>query len=426
MRPMDENMPFIIRYQTYAEGPMIYFFLLPIPIALISGFVLGWLVADMRRRKALTGEEESLRREIRDLSREIQRANDEKDRKREISLQIPALVRGLSGRRNPASLPSIAVRIAKEFFRASRVGYLAAEEGEAEFLFVEGVGFPPEWKGRRRFPAGEGLLGEAVLNRVLVTKEDYLVGRAAKPTTASSIEQSLVGIDVIAPIVDYGRIRGVLVIAGCSLALSEERQYVSMLADLVANAYRNAVDVQAVEHSAAIDALTGVYNRACFSQRFEAEIRTAKNYLRPVSIAILDIDHFKTVNDVHGHPAGDVVLRAFVDIVKKHTRSSDLVARYGGEEFVLVLGAAKEQALTHVENLRLKVRETPFPIPSSGEPLRITFSAGIATHPEDGDSTSDLIAAADAALYEAKSTGRDKVVCAQSVGIDGKPLHKSV
>ncbi len=405
---------------------MIYFFLLPIPIALVAGFVLGWLVADTRRKKVLSAEEDTLKREIRDLSREIQRANDERDRKREISLQIPALVRGLSGRRNPASLPSIAVRIAKEFFRASRVGFLLAEEDDPDFLFVEGVGFPAEWKGRRRFPSDEGMLGEAVQNRVLVTKEDYLVGRAGKPSSAASIEQTVVGIDVVAPIVDYGRIRGALVIAGGSPRLSEERQYVSMLADLVANAYRNAVDVQAVEHSATIDALTGIYNRACFSQRFEAEIRQAKNYLKPVSIAILDIDHFKAVNDAYGHPAGDVVLRQFAGIVRKATRSSDLIARYGGEEFVLVMGSTKEQARTHVENLRLAVRESAFRVPSAADPLRVFFSAGIATYPEDGEATSELITAADDALYEAKTTGRDKVVCAHSVGIDGKPLDESV
>jgi len=139
---------------------------------------------------------------------------------------------------------------------------------------------------------------------------------------------------------------------------------------------------------------------------------------------LLDIDHFKKVNDTYGHPVGDIILTSLGEILTKDIRSSDFAARYGGEEFTVVMRpASKEQANTLANNLRQIVESTEFRIPGQEHPLRVTISGGLATFPEDGTSTTELIQSADEALYEAKQTGRNRIVRAHQIGLDGSPVR---
>lgn len=158
------------------------------------------------------------------------------------------------------------------------------------------------------------------------------------------------------------------------------------------------------------DELTGLHNRRYFNERLVDEIDRAKRYGGRFSLLFADIDHFKTVNDSHGHRVGDAVLRWLGHLLQGRLRHSDVLSRYGGEEFAaLLLDTDKEKAAAIAENLRAAVAEAVSP----GEPpVRVTVSFGVATFNEDGHSLERLLEKADKALYCAKAQGRNRVCAA--------------
>lgn len=171
-----------------------------------------------------------------------------------------------------------------------------------------------------------------------------------------------------------------------------------------------AVMVQANE-VAQVDALTFLLNRRMIVQELQREILRAMRYDSPFSIALADIDHFKKINDVYGHLAGDEVLRQVAYQLRDHIRHPDIVGRYGGEEFLILLPntkslAAEEQA----GRLTTQVRETIIDLYE--HPLKITISIGIAQFQIGVDTWETLLKRADDAMYEAKNSGRDRWVVA--------------
>lgn len=160
----------------------------------------------------------------------------------------------------------------------------------------------------------------------------------------------------------------------------------------------------AMAQQAATDPLTGLPNRRSLDQTLAAQLAMAQREGRPFSVLMLDLDHFKAVNDTHGHGVGDAVLRSFAQRIQAQLRRSDVCARYGGEEFAVVLpGTASALALDAAERLRLAVAGAPL-VPN----VPVTVSVGAATWREDEDAAA-LLGRADAALYEAKRAGRDRV-----------------
>lgn len=163
------------------------------------------------------------------------------------------------------------------------------------------------------------------------------------------------------------------------------------------------------------DDLTGAYNRRYFNERLEEEMNRALRHNRPFSIAVIDIDLFKRVNDTYGHQVGDFILIHMVKFLQARLRKSDFLARLGGEEFVLLLpDTAGANAFTLMERLRMQLMESIFPYrdPITGEfiELQITASSGVATFPDDAKSGVALLEMADKALYAAKFRGRNAVV----------------
>lgn len=163
------------------------------------------------------------------------------------------------------------------------------------------------------------------------------------------------------------------------------------------------------------DPLTGALNRRAMFDLLKQEIVRDRRYGHPLALIVFDIDHFKQVNDVHGHAAGDAVLCHVADVARKIIRSSDSLARYGGEEFVIVTPETEEdEAMQLAERIRLELRSRE--IRANGSVLRVTASFGVtAVHPESADAEHAL-RLADLALYAAKAAGRDRVVRAQKSG----------
>jgi diguanylate cyclase (GGDEF)-like protein len=188
---------------------------------------------------------------------------------------------------------------------------------------------------------------------------------------------------------------GVLLLRWLPLAIKERGQADQRASDL--------------ETLAAVDWLTGLYNRRQFESLAQAELARSQRYMRPLTLMMLDIDHFKKVNDTYGHATGDRVLQALATVCLATKRDADIAARLGGEEFALLLpettaGAAAQFA----ERLRQQIRDCAPVV--EGEKLPITVSIGIAASSQTTAGVQPLLSNSDQALYEAKRAGRNRVV----------------
>ena len=171
--------------------------------------------------------------------------------------------------------------------------------------------------------------------------------------------------------------------------------------------YRKSME-QELRHRATHDHLTGLFNRVELEQYFQKELSRSKRYQHELSIFMIDIDHFKEVNDTYGHLVGDHILKKYAAFLQNTIRTTDLVARYGGEEFVVIL---PETSIKEAEELaeRLRVMTSNLNIELNEGTFNITISLGIATYPEHGQSYDTLLEHADLAMYRAKQDGRNCV-----------------
>jgi two-component system cell cycle response regulator len=168
-------------------------------------------------------------------------------------------------------------------------------------------------------------------------------------------------------------------------------------------------DRERLEQLASTDALTGCLNRRALSDALERELDRARRYSLVLTILMVDLDHFKWINDTMGHLVGDTVLRQLGDLLRREVRSVDAVARYGGEEFVIVLPeTGTHGALVFAERMRQRIQQ--FPCGDVTTPVRVTVSIGVASFPDQKiNSPESFLALADAALYRAKADGRNLV-----------------
>lgn len=163
---------------------------------------------------------------------------------------------------------------------------------------------------------------------------------------------------------------------------------------------------------ATTDSLTGLANRRHFMQTAEQELHRTERYERPISMLMIDADHFKRVNDTYGHDVGDTVLAALANMMRQSARKQDFVARLGGEEFAVLLPETpQDKAMEMAERLRAKIEASH--IETSAGTLRITVSIGVATYRKEDGGINRLLKRADDGLYEAKQSGRNRICCAE-------------
>lgn len=294
--------------------------------------------------------------------------------------------------------------VVQEAFQVSHVSILLLEDGELVLRAHEGLlkaCVPPG----HRLPATQEPWSRLLTTNGTIVEND--LSTTAESTRLFREEQSRLSI----PLISFGRTLGVLVLHSIeqSAFRKSELQSLESVADICANAIQNAHYVERVKQLAYIDGLTGIFNRRFFELRILEELERARRFGTGMAVIIVDIDHFKRLNDEFGHLLGDEVLRQVSSLFHQQLRKIDVVCRYGGEEFAILLTQTNaQQALTIAEKLRRLVESWQFP----GVPRTVTISAGVAACPTHGSGRDELVRAADSGLYGAKQDGRNRVALA--------------
>ncbi|HUG85297.1 MAG TPA: diguanylate cyclase [Euzebya sp.] len=256
------------------------------------------------------------------------------------------------------------------------------------------------------------LATEPVLSAVLAAGRPTFVTDSRLPARPPPLRWLLepAGSWLAVPLVSRGRTVGALVVTDQSVGAYDET-----LSDLAAAfvgqsvvAYENARLFSDVQRLATTDELSQLGNRRHFFDRGSHVFALGRRSGRPLAAAMIDIDHFKQVNDTHGHAVGDEVIREVAGRIRQQVRDVDILARYGGEEFALVLADAGTGALDVAERIRAAVANAP--IDTAAGPVPITISVGVAVVAEDDTDLEALVSRADDALYQAKQAGRDRVM----------------
>jgi two-component system cell cycle response regulator len=262
-------------------------------------------------------------------------------------------------------------------------------------------------------PAGTGIVGAVAASG----RPTVLPGHGTAPAPAAG--EPLAATQVSVPLRARGQVLGVLSVydrdPGGPFTDDDARALIAFAGQAAAGIENVRLHEEA-RHLSMTDDLTGIWNRRYFLLRIEQEIERAKRFKRDLSVLLVDVDRFKQLNDRYGHQQGDAVLRELADRVSASIRDVDTFARYGGEEFVLILPETDVQgARSAAEKIRLEISARPFRALEAGaEPIGVTISVGVGCYPLHAGATDPLIAAADQAMYRAKSGGRDQVVIAEA------------
>ncbi len=239
----------------------------------------------------------------------------------------------------------------------------------------------------------------------------YEVGAPGTGTICSHFKSPPAGPYVCLPLTAQGETSGLLhlKLAPDSVVNEELRQLMQSFGDVVKLSLTNLKLRDTLSEQALRDQLTSLFNRHYLAETMPREIRRAQRNKKALSVAMLDIDHFKDFNDVHGHDAGDVVLKEIGLFLQEALRAGDIACRYGGEEFLLVLPECDlKSARVRLEQLALEIKHRSLTF--RGKVLaNVTISAGVAQLSGNLTSAGALITAADEALYAAKHNGRDRV-----------------
>lgn len=267
------------------------------------------------------------------------------------------------------------------------------------------------WDGIKeglRFDVDKSLVGWIARNRQPLHFSDLKTSREKIPIVPEmSIKaRSFLGLPL--------NIQGERMVGVFALSSSEPNSFtgpqqylLSILCNHVAVLMTNAKLHLEMERMAVTDGLTGLINYRRFQERLSEEFRRLERHSEPLALILADIDHFKKINDIYGHPAGDEILRRVAGIFKEMVRDIDVVARYGGEEFtIVVINTEGEGACMLAERIRKKIEKKTFTF--GGRNIPVTLSLGIASYPRDSRGKEDLISKADQALYLAKGRGRNR------------------
>jgi diguanylate cyclase (GGDEF)-like protein len=380
--------------------------------ALDHGQLRGVLVVDRESREPFSQHEEEL---LGATTRYILRAIE--NERVFVQLERAKLEQGklyraaeaLAAATTEAQVIEACVGSAREFasFDFAAVTLFDKASGEHEICAVSGE--DPEHLVGQRFRHNSGLVSMVVANRhPLPYRGDYdpsrqvvFTRRLAPPGMPSLL---------VLPLLVHERALGTLVLGSKRRGSFGEavRPTLEVLASHVAVSLSNARMLKRLEEMATTDGLTGLFNKRALVEIGQQKLRSAKRFSKPLSLLVCDIDHFKRVNDTHGHDIGDVVIRGFGDVLRRAKRDTDVVGRFGGEEFVVVCEETDGGgAALLAERIRAEIEAATFHTETG--PLQVTCSVGVATFPAAGPTWEAMFRATDEALYASKRNGRNRI-----------------
>jgi diguanylate cyclase (GGDEF)-like protein len=295
----------------------------------------------------------------------------------------------------------------------------------AQQLFPDQTGELYAFRSSRNLLEISATWGEAEAHESMFAPHDCWALRQGQVYEVNNPQQSVLCMHVkhanpylCLPMMAHGEVLALLHVYfkpdadGTGTPSQTQRSLLKVFTEQIALALSNLKLRDSLRQQSIRDPLTGLFNRRYLEESLPLEIQRAKRNNLPFSILMIDLDHFKRFNDTHGHEAGDIVLQALGRFLQRHIRGGDIACRYGGEEFTLVLpGTSLELAQQRAEELSAGIRALH--VDFSGSSLgSLSISAGVASFPNHGDGAETVLQAADMALYQAKSEGRDRVVVA--------------
>jgi len=315
------------------------------------------------------------------------------------------------------------VQKAPAVMNAEAASIVLADEAAGVLRFRAASGPRAHLLAGRQMPLGSGLAGWVIEHDETVIVDTPETDPRFYKEILQEIEYPVRSL-IVTPIRSAGKPIGcveVLNKTGEQSFDDDDRRVLEAFSVHAALAIENAGQYETTKTEAITDPLTGLCNRRELEQRMAAELNHAVRYGGPVSVVMMDLDHFKRINDTYGHQAGDKVLREVAKLLRRLSRSSDVVARYGGEEFVMVLPhTGKQQAVEAAQRLRQAVESLRVWWAGVPEPLTITISCGVTSVRLGEDNAASVLARADRRLYQAKAEGRNRV-CAE----DAAPVAQS-
>ncbi len=288
-----------------------------------------------------------------------------------------------------------------EYFRPDTWSLLMVDETTDELYFAIAVGPAADSLKSLRLKMGEGIAGwVAKHGESLIVPDVYKEPRFAKRIDEMTKWQTK---------------RGVIQLINCPMETfgDNEMFFLNALCDYAAIAIDNARAVERIQELTITDDCTGLYNARHLYKTLEAEVYRSARFGHEFSVIFIDLDHFKAVNDTHGHLVGSKLLAEVGYVIKSHLRLIDYAFRYGGDEFVILLPQTSKEAALIVARRLLEVMRLSEFMATEGLKLNVRCSMGLATYPEDAKSAHEIIRQADEMMYSVKNTTRDNIAIAQ-------------
>ena len=301
-----------------------------------------------------------------------------------------------------------------EYFRPDTWSLLMVDEAKDELYFAIAVGDAAEALKTVRLKMGEGIAGWVARHGESLLVPDVRTDpRFAKRIDEMTKWQTRSIICV--PLKSKQRVLGVIQLINCAVETFVEKEmfFLHALCDYAAIAIDNARAVEKIQELTITDDCTGLYNARHLYKTLEAEVYRSARFGYEFSIVFIDLDHFKQVNDTHGHLVGSKLLAEVGYSIKSHLRLIDYAFRYGGDEFVILLPQTSKDAALVVARRILDVFRTAILLKEDGLSLGIRASIGLASYPDDAKSAHEIIRQADEMMYMVKNSTRDNIAVAQ-------------
>lgn len=392
-------------------------------------FIVLWVLISYRRALGQKGLAESkaqalqtrikkiendARDRVRAISENVERLETEKSHKTAQLALVQDLARDLGSLETREAIPQRLMSAAEQILNAGEISFFLPVADGKKIRLHRYSGLPPDVPKDLTINLGEGYIGYTALKKVIMTKTDFeKESNIVRDRIAEASHRSM-DTQMCAPLYFGNELLGVMNLARMQSCTEEEKVIMRTIASIGAMAMENAKLYAKAQHLADTDGLTQLYNKRKFRELLEIEASRISRYKdigHMLSFIMFDIDHFKSYNDQHGHPAGDEVLRRIGEMLRENTRQIDIPARYGGEEFIVIVPHVNKQgALRLAERIRHLVEKEKFPGEETQPGGNMTISGGVASYPEDSDDVDTVLEAADKALYVAKRGGRNRVV----------------